>query len=94
MTGGAPDSQRARGTAGCGEPCPICCGLQASVAACFARNVSQRPTAAKLAETWCRLLRGDDGTAQAEAMQAAAQGSESSGSSEVRVEADSSVLQW
>ena len=64
------------------------------MAACFARDVAQRPKAAKLAETWRRLLRGDDGTAQAEALQAAAQGSDSSGSSEIRVEADSSVLQW
>ena len=63
---------------------------------CFARNMSQRPKAGKLAETWRRLLSGDDGsnTADVRAAAAAYDSSSDSESSGIRMEAESSALNW
>jgi serine/threonine protein kinase len=66
--------------------------LQASVALCFARIASQRPTAEKVAETWRRFLRGDDGSVMRPA--AAGPSAESEASSGICIEAESSALNW
>jgi hypothetical protein len=67
--------------------------VQASVALCFARTLSQRPTAAKIAETWRRFLRGDDGSLMAPQAPDRDDGA-TDASSGICMEAESSALNW